>query len=62
MKLNYMTENDEWKSSYGLIIIFSILGVNLLLVIIFILWKFIKIKKSGLEFSLKNLKETPLLW
>ena len=49
------------RKSYGLIIFFLILGVILLLVIIYILWKYIRIKKSGLEFNLKNLKETPLL-
>ena len=49
------------EKSYGLIIFFSILGVILLLVIIFILWKYIIIKKSGLEFNFKNLKEAPLL-
>ena len=58
--LPYEEEEDESNNTW-IIILFSILGLILLLVALYITWKCIKIKKSGKEINLQNFKETPLL-
>ena len=55
----YIPEKN--KKSYGLIIFFVILIIIIILIGVYILVKYLRLKKQGKEFNFKNLKEQPLL-
>ena len=57
----YTPEKNKSKKSYGLIIFFIILIIIIVLIGVYVLLKFLKLKKQGKEFNFKNLKEQPLL-
>ena len=54
-------EDDDSGSNTWVIVIFVILGIILFLLTLYFLVKCIKLKNSGKEINMKNLKETPLL-
>ena len=45
------------SKSYGLMIFLIILFIIILAIIIFILWKYFNMRKKGIEFNIKNLKQ-----
>ena len=54
-------ENENENKSYGLIIFLVIFFIIILIIGLIILWKYLKLRKSGKEFNFKNLREQPLL-
>ena len=52
---------ENKKKSHGLVIFFAIIIIIILILGFIILWKYLRLRISGKEFNLKNLKEQPLL-
>ena len=57
---NIIEDKNENKS-YGLVIFLVIFIIIILVIGLIILWKYLKLRKSGKDFNFKNLREQPLL-